>query len=526
MTEAATADMVQLIPLDLIAPNPHNPRRTFDPAALAELADSIRDVGVVQPIVLRPITDALRDIVVARHGEQYGLIAGERRWRAARLAGLTAIPAVIRSNLRESDSKVIALIENLQREDLPLVELCVGTSELVTWFEERLLVEPDPDGRTALELASKRLGKSKAWVSKHAAFARFPDPIRELATEGHVTDLEMLHSLKRIAELDEEEFGYVVDEILNPDMATTPITREALRDIVQNLESRAQRREEQERSQDDDEAHGGEDEGAGSGQDDLFTPPKEKSEPKRKESKFEREQRLRAEQLAAIEPDLRRYAREQRKSILEAVERASGAIDTNFEFSIGKSPYGHWSTSGGDVPTSTANAAYHCTLRGSSDQAGAIIEALNPSHEIRFHLAVPIDKLRAIEEIIGRKIAISEMFSVGGRKLAQGAKAIDAISHAKQTADAKAAAAQIFSQSTAGDVAKFLKACTERKKGERVLSSDLYKAYDAWCGRHGLKPLSLNSPEWGAAIEQAKIQKIRSNGSRYVDLRILVGADD
>jgi hypothetical protein len=101
---------VRLIPLDQIVPNPHQPRRHFDDDALQELADSIRQHGVLQPILLRQ-----------RANDRFEIIAGERRFRAAKMAGLTAIPALVRK-FDDRDSAELSLIENLQREDLNPVE--------------------------------------------------------------------------------------------------------------------------------------------------------------------------------------------------------------------------------------------------------------------------------------------------------------------------------------------------------------------------------------------------------------------
>ena len=97
------------IELDLISPNPAQPRQWFDPQALEELAQSIREHGVIQPVI------------VQRQGDRYELVAGERRWRAAQMAGLQRIPAVVR-DLAPAELVELALIENLQREDLNPIE--------------------------------------------------------------------------------------------------------------------------------------------------------------------------------------------------------------------------------------------------------------------------------------------------------------------------------------------------------------------------------------------------------------------
>lgn len=104
------AGRLRAIPVDVIDANPNQPRRRFSEAALAALADSIRERGVLQPVIVRPL------------GERYELVAGERRWRAAEVAGLSAIPALVDDAVDEAGSLELALIENLVREDLSPIE--------------------------------------------------------------------------------------------------------------------------------------------------------------------------------------------------------------------------------------------------------------------------------------------------------------------------------------------------------------------------------------------------------------------
>ena len=111
------------IEIDLISPNPEQPRRTFDEETLAELAASIRELGVIQPLSLRDAGDGT-----------YQIIAGERRWRAAKLAGLSTLPAYVRT---ASDSEVteMALIENIQREDLNAIEVALAFRKLIDTYD-------------------------------------------------------------------------------------------------------------------------------------------------------------------------------------------------------------------------------------------------------------------------------------------------------------------------------------------------------------------------------------------------------
>ena len=142
------------IPLAQIEANPNQPRREFDPDALQELATSIREIGIIQPITLRQIDD-----------NRFQIIAGERRWRASQIAGLTAIPAYIRTISDESIMEM-ALVENIQREDLNAIEIALA-------YQHRL----ENDGMTQ-EKVSERVGKSRAAIANYLRLLRLPAQIQ------------------------------------------------------------------------------------------------------------------------------------------------------------------------------------------------------------------------------------------------------------------------------------------------------------------------------------------------------------
>ena len=142
------------IELSRISPNPEQPRRLFDEEALDELATSIRELGVVQPLTLRLSDDG-----------DYQIIAGERRWRAAKMAGLTTVPAYVRT-VSDSEMTEMALIENIQREDLNAIEVALGFKKLIDSYhltQERL---------------SERLGKKRATIANHLRLLRLPAEIQ------------------------------------------------------------------------------------------------------------------------------------------------------------------------------------------------------------------------------------------------------------------------------------------------------------------------------------------------------------
>ena len=150
------------IELDKIVANPNQPRREFAPEALQELADSIREIGIIQPITLRKLDD-----------NTYQIIAGERRFRASQLAGLTTIPAYIRTADDENVMEM-ALIENIQREDLNAVEIALAYQHLM---EEYNLTQ---------ERLSERVGKKRATITNYLRLLKLPAPIQMGLQKKHI----------------------------------------------------------------------------------------------------------------------------------------------------------------------------------------------------------------------------------------------------------------------------------------------------------------------------------------------------
>ena len=168
-----------------IEPNKNQPRQIFDDDALSELADSIREHGVLQPLIVRPLADG-----------SYQLVAGERRWRASRLAGLSEVPVIVKT-LTDSEVAVIALIENLQREDLNPIEEAEGISRLI---EEYSFTQ---------EQAADKLGKSRSAVTNTLRLMSLPEKVRGLVcddflTAGHARALLGLQDKGIIEEIADE----------------------------------------------------------------------------------------------------------------------------------------------------------------------------------------------------------------------------------------------------------------------------------------------------------------------------------
>ena len=160
--EKEPAETVVFVSLDDIRPNGAQPRKIFDQDALEDLASSIREHGVIQPVLLRP----------AKNG--FELVAGERRWRAARLAGLKQIPAIVR-DLTDRQNMFYALIENMQREDLNSIEEARGMEEMMTAF-----------GLNQEETA-KTIGKSRSYVTNALRLLRLPQEVQDMVMDGRLS---------------------------------------------------------------------------------------------------------------------------------------------------------------------------------------------------------------------------------------------------------------------------------------------------------------------------------------------------
>lgn len=162
-TSADDASVTSL-PLREIEPDPEQPRKTFDETALAELSQSIAENGLLQPIAVRP----------KKAGPGYIIIAGERRWRASRMAGLDEVPVLVKE-VTDEQAAALALIENLQREDLDPIEEAEGCQQLI-----------DKYGLTQ-ETAAKRLGKSRSALANTLRLLSLPDPVREQVRTGKLS---------------------------------------------------------------------------------------------------------------------------------------------------------------------------------------------------------------------------------------------------------------------------------------------------------------------------------------------------
>ncbi len=197
----ATVDEAELkhISLDAIAPNPLQPRQEFKATALQELAESLKKHGVMQPLVVKP------------SGSGYIIIAGERRYRAARLAGLHDVPVIIREEVTDTEMLSLALVENLQREDLNPMETAEAYKMLI-----------DSCNQTQHELA-QQVGRSRTAVANSLRLLQLPDRIKEMLRDGRLTEG---HARAILALPTEEEMISLADRIVSASLSVRVVEEE------------------------------------------------------------------------------------------------------------------------------------------------------------------------------------------------------------------------------------------------------------------------------------------------------------
>jgi ParB family chromosome partitioning protein len=225
----AAGDQQAELKVDLLQPGKYQPRTRMDEAALKELADSIRMQGVMQPILVRPVG-----------GGRYEIIAGERRWRAARMAGLSDVPALVRE-VPDNAALAMALIENIQREDLNPLEEANGIERLVTEFN------------ITHDKAAEMVGRSRSAVSNLLRLLALSEPVRDLLHQGKLdmgharallalTGMQQIETARLIAErgMSVRETEKLVGRLLRGTPAKKP-RKTSDRDVLRLQEELAQK---------------------------------------------------------------------------------------------------------------------------------------------------------------------------------------------------------------------------------------------------------------------------------------------
>ena len=211
--QSKSRDELHHLPLDLIRPGRYQPRSVFDEEKLAELADSIRAQGVVQPVVVRPVGD-----------DEYELIAGERRWRAAQIAGIDDIPAVVR-DVPDEVSVAMALIENIQREDLNPLEEATALRRLIDDFQ------------MTHQEAADAVGRSRAAVSN---LLRLLELMQEVKDMIDMRQIEMGHA-RALLSLDDDLQVQAAREVVRKNLSVRD-TENLARRLQQSKKKKGSRR--------------------------------------------------------------------------------------------------------------------------------------------------------------------------------------------------------------------------------------------------------------------------------------------
>lgn len=222
--ETATENDIKEIPVSEIRPNPYQPRKTFNEEALNELAESIKNYGVFQPIIVK------------KSIKGYDLIAGERRLRASKLAGLSKIPAIVK-DFTDDEMREISLLENIQRENLTAIELAWAYKGIIDNLDIRQ------------EDLAKKIGKSRSHITNTLGLLNLPEDVQKMILNGEIS---MGHARVLSKMEDEEEVSDLADKIVKENMSVhsleeisknqnikkrTPITRREINSDYSQIES-------------------------------------------------------------------------------------------------------------------------------------------------------------------------------------------------------------------------------------------------------------------------------------------------
>lgn len=501
---------LEQIQLDLIAPDPDQVRKHFDAEALNSLSDSLRQNGLIQPIVVRPA-----------EGGKLQIVAGERRFRAAGMAGLAKVPVIVREDLVGKDLTVIQVLENLQREDLTLAETCAGVSRLVesVGFAE----------------AVKQLGKSEAWVSKHASVVGLPDPIKKLVGDGKIDSVDIAKELAALLELNPQSATRMIQR-LDPEFGLTEKEVQELRD-----EQEAEREDIANIENDDDREYEELDrqtsyahrpltradvrmavlnakadlEDRAEPQPDPKVEKREAAEKKKRDA--ERARQTAIQKLYKLCEDLGHgYTR--RFHVLAGMKeptRNNFGWSEDLALEIKPNHFSPYS----QVPPATAGAAkFTCDTEGSLDRIeifGKLLQDPNPKLDMRLaeDSTVTLAEAKAVAKILGKRISFSARVERTGAALQ---KIVDATPAPQDKAKAQ-------SNAEHDAIVRFLVERTRKATpAHRIKAGELHAAFLAWCKTNKVKsPPALNSNKWGDVIASAGIEKTRSGGIQYLGIKLV-----
>lgn len=482
------------IPLNQLRPYKHQSRRTFDEQALQSLADSIRTQGVVQPIIVRsapPGDDGTACI------EPYEIVAGERRWRASQRAGLADIPAIVRDDLANTDIEILHLIENLQREGLPLADECIATARLVelVGFDE----------------ACRQLGKDAPWVSRHSRYAELTEGVRSLIEDGLLTSVEMAFDIAALAKYSTKDYTETINSYRSSDRWNKPPTRATLRDTLKWAKENWERKEKDKQAKADLKAK-------------IASDPKLKAKVEKEKQKSKsaadeaKELQARADRLRKeVDGEINKLTADLLQlmplTFSKVEKRADLPVRIYCQTSLHYNPY-----HSNNLPATPDGCQYGVQFCGDIGTIAPALNAIAAGAKLTLSMqGITQDEARKIERALGRKVTVEcSIREMSGKKIkAAIASAQGAAKQAAATAAGKPAAAN-------HSVSDFIASCCEKKKGARIKAAAFYEAYGAWLSEQGRahEQLPFNSNEFGDAVAAMKIEKVRSNGIHYVGIAL------
>lgn len=482
------------IPLNQLRPYKHQSRRTFAEEAMQSLTDSIKTQGVIQPIIVRsspPGDDGTACI------EPYEIVAGERRWRASQRAGLADIPSIVRDDLGDTDIEILHLIENLQRENLPLADECIATARLVelVGFEE----------------ACKQLSKDAPWVSRHSRYAELTEGVRSLIEDGLLTSVEMAFDITALAKYSTKDYTETINSYRASDRWNKPPTRATLRDTLKWAKESWERKERDKQAKADLKAK-------------IASDPKLKAkvEKEKQQSKSAAdEEREREAHVKKLKIEVSQAEKQLTADLLRLMPLNFSNVEKRKDLpvEVRSSAYLHYFRGSRERYPATAEACqFVADFVGDIDTIAPALNAIAPGAKVQLELKdLSQEDARKIEKALGRKLAFEcEVRNLSGKKLsALIASAQGAAKQAAATAAGKPNAAN-------HSVSDFIASGCEKKKGARIKAAAFYEAYTAWLSEQGRahEQLPFNSNEFGDAVAAMKIEKVRSNGIHYVGIAL------
>lgn len=482
---APARDELQNIPLWAIAPDPRQDRKHFDSEALTELAENIRTVGIVQPIVVRPPFVGEWDTMPPPGNLQAKviIIAGERRWRAAEMAGLTEVPCIVKFGLTPADVIVVQAVENLQRKDLTLREQATLCSRLVNECGD-------------LDAACARVNKSKAWVSLRATVLTMPTEIRNLVDTGVIRDVQIANSLAQLHELNAGRCQSLIKDFLSPDEDGEVPSRADVANQVRWERDAIKRREEAEARQ----AARAAADAEGEGEDDS-----DNDEPAETDS----DEDAYHAKIEALDDELDAFAAESTQALMNALKLTPDPEHERHSPIKVASTFDRWEDH--EEPLEDIEThKFHLRFAMNAAAFGRLADQVMPGG-----LALDViledlthEQAQAIEKIVGKPLEFRADLSASGEHVRGLVNALTAPPVSHLTAEEY--------------LAEWLRRHVTHKPGApRLQAKYLHAAYAADCSAAALQPYELNSQTWGAAIKDAGIEKLRSGGVWYLNVELV-----